>query len=134
MDDQYKPQSGTWTLTAPDGRQWQAASGLMAAAKEQNERIPPEVMVDRIMEAAEPDEIDRLRDAIALAYGYLWHVNNEPGTPCRYPPEKAAYEARKVLRDLMTHEQRGEAINKAREILMGHNAELRGRPLADGPA
>lgn len=51
-------------------------------------------------------------DAVATAYGYLWHVNNEPGTPYQYPPERAAYEARKVLRDLLTHEQRGHGINR----------------------
>lgn len=54
---EYKPQKGTWTLTAPDGRQWQAESGLLAAAKEQNERIPPEVRLARILEPLEPDEI-----------------------------------------------------------------------------
>lgn len=66
-------------------------------------------------------ENKELREKIAIAYGYLWHVNNEPGTPCQYPPERAAYEARKILRDTMTHEQRGDGINAARE-LMGHNA------------
>ena len=63
-------------------------------------------------------ELEKLRAAVATAYGYLWHVNNEPGTPNQYPPERAAYEARKVLRDLMTQEQRGNAINKVREVLM----------------
>lgn len=68
-------------------------------------------------------EIERLRSAMALAYGYLWHVNNEPMAPVPlYSPEKAAYEARKVLRDLMTHEQRGEAINMV-QALLGHNAQ-----------
>lgn len=67
-------------------------------------------------------EARKLRDAIAMAYGYLWHVNNEPGTPNQYPPERAAYEARKILRDLMTTAQRGEAINRSRE-LMNRQAE-----------
>ena len=58
-----------------------------------------------------------LRKKIAVAYGYLWHVNNEPGTPCQYPPERSAYEARKILRDTMTHEQRGDGINAARELM-----------------
>ena len=63
-------------------------------------------------------ERNRLREAIALAYGHLWHVNNEPMAPVPLrSPEKAAYEARKVLRDLMTHEQRGEAINKVQQLL-----------------
>lgn len=61
-------------------------------------------------------------DAIATAYGYLWHVNNEPGTPNRYRPERAAYEARKVLRELLTHEQRGNGINRARAEIMAANA------------
>lgn len=63
-------------------------------------------------------EMDKLRSAIATAYGYLWHVNNEPGTPRQYPPERAAYEARKLLRDFMTKEQRGEAINRVRELML----------------
>lgn len=58
----------------------------------------------------------KLEEAIATAYGYLWHVNNEPGTPNQYAPDRAAYEARKVLRDLLTHEQRGEAINRVRAL------------------
>ncbi len=60
---------------------------------------------------------ERLRAAVETAYGYLWHVNNEPGTPNQYPPERAAYEARKALRDLMTHEERGNAINRVRELM-----------------
>lgn len=57
-------------------------------------------------------ELETLREVVGLAYGHLWMVNNEPGTPRRYPPEKAAYEARKLLRDTMTHEQRGAFINR----------------------
>ena len=58
-------------------------------------------------------DIHRLTAAIARAYGYLWCVNCEPGTPRQYSPEKAAYAARKELRDLLTKEQRGAAINAA---------------------
>ena len=54
-----------------------------------------------------------LQDRVGLAYGFLWCVNNEPGTPNQYPPERAAYEARKLLLDTLTHEQRGEYINRA---------------------
>ena len=68
------------------------------------------------MRQIEKENIE-LREKIAIAYGYLWHVNNEPGTPCQYPPERAAYEARKILRDTMTHEQRGDGINAARELM-----------------
>jgi len=66
---------------------------------------------------AKDAEIARLREAIAIAYGYLWHVNNEPGTPHQHHPERMAYEARKVLRHLMTNEQRGEGINAVRVVL-----------------
>ena len=50
----------------------------------------------------------------------MWHVNNEPGTPNQHSHERAAFDARKILRDLLTHEQRGEAINRVRELLV-HN-------------
>ncbi len=62
---------------------------------------------------AKDAEIERLKRAIAKAYGYLWCVNCEPATPRQYPPERAAYAARKELRDLLTKEQRGSAINAA---------------------
>jgi hypothetical protein len=65
-------------------------------------------------------------EAIATAYGYLWHVNNEPMAPIPlYSPETAAHEARKILRDLMSHEQRGEAINRVQKLL-GHNVVISG--------
>ena len=59
-------------------------------------------------------ELQALRELVGQAYGHLWCVNNEPGTPARpYPPERAAYEARKLLRDTMTQEQRGVFISRA---------------------
>ena len=66
-------------------------------------------------------------EAIALAYGYLWHVNNEPFAPIpTYSPERAAYDARKVLLHVMTHEQRGKAIEKVRALLETPNAKSEG--------
>ena len=63
-------------------------------------------------------ENEALRASIATAYGYLWHVNNEPGTPAAiYPPERAAYKARMVLRVLLADEQRGKGINEARAAI-----------------
>ena len=66
----YEPQEGTWTLTAPDGRQWTGASGLLAAAAEQRERIPATVQLERIFAELEPteDEQDAAR--------YRWLVEN----------------------------------------------------------
>lgn len=69
-------------------------------------------------EALQADN-DRLRAALGVAYGFLWCVNNEPGTPHQYPPEKAAYEARKVLRDLLTQAERGHFINVVLPLVRG---------------
>lgn len=55
---------------------------------------------------------DEAKAAVKLAYGHLWHVNNEPAAPIAiYDTEKAAYEARRQLRGLLTDKERGEAIN-----------------------
>lgn len=60
-------------------------------------------------------EIAALKEAIAVAYGWLWHVNNEPMAPVpMWSPEQAAYEARKALRELLTTAERGEAINQCK--------------------
>lgn len=67
-------------------------------------------------------EVRRLREAIGEAYGHLWCVNNEPGTPHQYPPERSAYEARKLLRDLLTTQERGRFINAAVAAVRGSPA------------
>jgi hypothetical protein len=48
-----KPMQGTWTLTAPDGRTWQAESPLRVVATESRERIPASVALERIYAAAD---------------------------------------------------------------------------------
>jgi hypothetical protein len=58
------------------------------------------------------------KKAVQEAYGWLWHVNNEPTAPVpMWSPEQAAYEARKNLRDLLTKDERGEAINAVSGML-----------------
>lgn len=60
-------------------------------------------------------------DALARAYGYLWHVNHPEDIPAGHPymsADRAAVEARKELRDMLTHEQRGEGINWVRQKLL----------------
>ena len=65
----------------------------------------------RSAQAVEPAPIWLMK--VADAYGHLWHVNNEPMAPIPIrSPEKAAYEARKILRDMLTHKQRGEAVTR----------------------
>lgn len=53
MTSTPSPQQGIWTLTAPDGRTWQADSPLKAVSAEQRERVPAKVAVDRIFAACE---------------------------------------------------------------------------------
>lgn len=67
MNDK-KPMTGTWTLTAPDGRSWQAQSPLACCGMESRERVPAEVALARILKAAEPtpDERDAERDIALL--------------------------------------------------------------------
>lgn len=51
-----KAQAGTWTLTAPDGRTWQADTPLRCAAAEQRERVPPDVALARIVRGLDEPE------------------------------------------------------------------------------
>ena len=49
------PMAGMWTLTAPDGRVWQGDSPLRCVAAESRERVPAEVQLQRIFDAASED-------------------------------------------------------------------------------
>ena len=46
MTSTPSPQQGIWTLTAPDGRTWQADSPLKAVSAEQRERVPAQRIGD----------------------------------------------------------------------------------------
>ncbi|WP_208450231.1 hypothetical protein [Burkholderia anthina] len=64
-----------------------------------------------------------MKEAIAQAYGYLWYVVHPDvdgdGT-LSIDPYQASYAARRALRELLTSEQRGQAINAVRaEIRAG---------------
>lgn len=52
----YPPQKGTWTLVAPDGRKWEADSPLAVCGKEQRERIPASLALERIMRALHDED------------------------------------------------------------------------------
>jgi hypothetical protein len=54
---------GTWTLTAPDGRTWQADSPLRCTRLEQRERVPADVAFARILKMAAP-VTDARRDEV----------------------------------------------------------------------
>jgi hypothetical protein len=69
-------------------------------------------------------ELDALREALALAYGHLWCINEQPGTPEPiYDAMQASYEARKILRGLLTTEQRGNGIHAARAARKGKHEQ-----------
>lgn len=52
------PQIGIWTLTAPDGRTWKAATPILCVSTEQRERIPSAVGAARILQLLAIDEED----------------------------------------------------------------------------
>ncbi len=58
-----KPQVGTWTLTAPDGRTWQGDSPLKTCGAEQRERVPAEVALQRVFAACDDADLPKLRAA-----------------------------------------------------------------------
>ncbi|WP_336817247.1 hypothetical protein [Burkholderia gladioli] len=65
-----------------------------------------------------PTDYEKLLATVGTAYGYLWHINEMTEAPIpHYSPAKAAYASRRVLREFLTSEQRGIAINEVgREI------------------
>jgi hypothetical protein len=68
-----KPMTGIWTLTAPDGRTWQAETPLRCCGLEQRERVPAEVALARILDAAKlvaNDRDDELFQAALYALEY----------------------------------------------------------------
>lgn len=58
-----KPQAGTWTLTAPDGRTWTAEGPLQCVTAEVNDRIPPDVALARIRMSLEDETAPADEDA-----------------------------------------------------------------------
>jgi hypothetical protein len=71
----YAAQEGTWTLTAPDGRQWQADSPLRVVRDEQAARVPASVRMARIN--AMVDEVsaeDATLERDAARYRWLRQV------------------------------------------------------------
>ncbi len=117
-----------WALSATwDGR------GYRSDAEQGGDVSPPAMRTrqlwaawrDRAALGATPPPIENpstreagWKQAVMLAYGHLWHVNNEPMAPIPLrSPEKSAYEARKLLREMLTQPERGEAINQVAAIL-----------------
>ncbi len=102
-------------LAISDPENYQLRSNFTADQLREAQRA---AIATHVAKAPAAGEVAEMLAKVADAYGHLWHVNNEPMAPIALrSPEKAAYEARKILRDMLTNEQRGEAINKiGREI------------------
>jgi hypothetical protein len=83
MSDTPKPMQGTWTLTAPDGRTWQAESPLRVVAMESRERVPAKVALERIYAA-----VDETPDP---CYDALKKIVRTPAMPF---PDPGAHSAR----------------------------------------
>jgi len=80
-----KPQEGLWTLTAPDGRTYQADSPLRCCGLEQRERVPADVAMARIFRSAsEPDDSELLDwlDATNKRFKMGWKVGVAPAGNC----------------------------------------------------
>lgn len=80
-----KPQGGMWTLTAPDGRTYQADSPLRCCGLEQRERVPADVAMARIFRSAsEPDDSELLDwlDATNKRFKMGWKVGVAPAGNC----------------------------------------------------
>lgn len=79
------------------------------------------------------EEAQKLRDAVQLAYGHLWNVNEEPAAPIPVrTADQAAIAARHALRDALTMDERGQAIARVRALLSPNaGASPSSRPRAD---
>lgn len=65
QDKPHRWTTGTWTLTSPDGKTWQADSPLKCVSAEQRARIPADVALARIYAAsAEPAQQDAVDAAL----------------------------------------------------------------------
>ena len=74
-------------------------------------------------QAAMLQEIKMLKEAISIAYGHLWHINTEMLAPVAlYPPDQAASAARKSLSAVMTHNEKGNAIDAFRLAMEGEKS------------
>jgi hypothetical protein len=70
-----KPMAGTWTLTAPDGREWKAETPLRCCGLEQRERVPADVALARILAAAKLGADDRDSELLQAAlYALEYHT------------------------------------------------------------
>lgn len=77
-----KAMEGTWTLTAPDGRQWQAENPLRCVKLEMDERVPAEVALARLQEAMQPTDDERDAERYRWLRGHLMGADfdwNESG-------------------------------------------------------
>jgi hypothetical protein len=86
MTTTQKPMEGTWTLTAPDGRAWQAESPLRVVAKESRERVPATVALERILSAADETREEEVRDMVNRFLGWPLPKTFRPDNGISFAP------------------------------------------------
>ena len=64
-----KPMEGTWTLTAPNGRAWQADSPLRCMSAEMATRVPATVALARVLAAIDAPDVAERHVQLAEFYG-----------------------------------------------------------------
>ena len=108
MTDDLTPSTAPdeWTLTAPDGRQWRAESGLKCAAAERRDRVPDSVAMARIYAAA--DEAQR-EEMAALSERLCRHAMSAKACP----PDSLVVTAYAIKRILAAPAVRSEGEREA---------------------
>ena len=61
---------GIWTLTSPSGKTWHGKSPLDVLRHEVQDRIPPEVLLERIFRGVQEDEPEQ--ETAAEVWGRFW--------------------------------------------------------------
>lgn len=94
-----KAQSGTWTLVAPDGRQWKGESPLKVTGAEMRERVPAEVGLARILrEVSRPEPDERCKHGVRLPHECKECVYEAPMEEVRAWQKQQSAEAKQVAR------------------------------------
>lgn len=110
-----KPMQGPWTLKRPDGKCYVAESPLRCVILEQSERVPADLALARILEAATPTPDEADAERYRWLRGQHWYDNTIVAV--RFPKD-----AVKLGHDAPSGERLDELIDDA----MRHNAEVSG--------
>ena len=106
-----KPMQGVWSLVAPDGREWRESSPLRCVSLEQSGRVPANVALARILEAANPTPDEADAERYRWLRGQHWYDNTIVAVCSPKDAMKLGYEA-----------PSGERLDELIDEAMRHNA------------